>query len=833
MRRVPDGNVIPITIPYTESPLYETLTGERPPAETPFVNLGESPKTERVYFSIPIFETPKKPFGKNDLFHPLYETAYNKDAIPETVTKENGLQTTVSRPISEPLKKRIVGMIPRRGPERDLNKYPLDARYASYHQWTKEIYNPFRRTPEMDPFWNALLRETAIKRLDAETEVVFDPDGTRFEGSTLKAKKVEGMIKSVTAAKDRAAAQTAEALRAYESGPKADMLLNGFIAYVNDATTFATMPNTLDVLHDMNAPGIAPAGRELTRDEIPNAAYLLKVNGLHKAFLFTRLVVDVEYAAAFSRNIHALPLAGAAMRKGKFVWNRTYKNISPDQLTWYRTRALVFPINNVGEYARPNIVLGTPQEAEAFPDYANLSVCLVTNKFGQSMLVYEDEDAFYECDLSLVISKSVPTNVFAFLSEGREYFRYLNKAHYAEAISASAVLKGNRVLEDFWRQLDDVFSQPRVLRAVGSVLDELEREWNGKNLGVAFEEYLRTEKAPPAEAAPDTDTDTAPFTRAVVASRAFQREYTRRTQEVLAEIAEAAEPKEGQTHFLPDPQRLGEIVRAGAAGEYVEAAYMVASLASRLLGYVNQPATALVPIGTRMNINARLVATAEPREISAGDGTARKVKVFVDARDGRDNTPIMSRVRAPEATRRGLTSLFEPGMYLLKNASGRASLLVVEAVTDALLVVRQCYEVQIQTYNPVRDNDTGLKAALRMNNRTYGFEASIAIVRASIPEDAANYAFVGLNVRFSADFQILGPALADRLLKEHPTMTTVELRESLYAVLSEAKPGESTTSLSVAEIYRITPGDPEREITQYVTRYEEEEALDEQVADAI
>ena len=132
-----------------------------------------------------------------------------------------------------------------------------------------------------------------------------------------------------------------------------------------------------------------------------------------------------------------------------------------------------------------------------------------------------------------------------------------------------------------------------------------------------------------------------------------------------------------------------------------------------------------------------------------------------------------------------------------------------------------------------RDNDTGLKAALRMNNRTYGFEASIAIVRASIPEDAANYAFVGLNVRFSADFQILGPALADRLLKEHPTMTTVELRESLYAVLSEAKPGESTTSLSVAEIYRITPGDPEREITQYVTRYEEEEALDEQVADAI
>ena len=88
-----------------------------------------------------------------------------------------------------------------------------------------------------------------------------------------------------------------------------------------------------------------------------------------------------------------------------------YDNISPDNLSWNKTRVLDFQNNNAGGFARLTVILETLPSFEAFPDHTNLSVCHETKKIWPSMFVDKDADEFSECNLSLVIDKCPQTSL--------------------------------------------------------------------------------------------------------------------------------------------------------------------------------------------------------------------------------------------------------------------------------------------------------------------------------------------------------------------------------------------------------------------------------------
>ena len=607
------------------------------------------------------------------------------------------------------------------------------------------------------------------------------------------------------------------------------MLLNLFVEFLNRDNSLTTSITTLDLIDTLLDPQSRPQDQEsiLTVDKLPTAGYLLKVNGLRKAFLFTKLYVDKEISQSLSRNIHALPSilmkgrkAADKSRKDAFSWIETYGKLYPEQMHWYRTKALILNFDRKQPYDRSMIVINPRKvDVEKGDDYIDLSICLVKQGFGSVFLYFDrTSNTYYECDLSLVISTDVNESLTGLLTDAQLMFKYLDLAQMEMVTAASHVFRANDVFLQTWSHMPIRFSQYRVLEGALRVLNQIERIWNGSIDSITFSQAVdRT----------TTDPDQSKFIRALLETRMLDKLYRAGIERHIQKFQEDA-----TKHEIPKErvERLIGVMINAQASKYVFMASMLSGIAHQLLSSMRalRSAPTRLLVGKRFNILTTLIAYSERRVIPSKQG--KVIKVFVSAQKQADdvmNKAIVSKIGLlPSAV--GLDTLFRAGnLYLFQNGQGVNYLTQVIHVTEAMGVVKQIYEISIESQRHQAAQDANLVASLA--NRQFGYEATITIMRPVLDESKRNYLFVGFGTMATNEIQVYEEtALLELFAKREQAKNPILIRSSkeLREMVITGKP---KVMMFPEFIYSVDLSSTETEIPQETTRYDDQRILQEQL----
>lgn len=779
-------------------------------------------KPNKVYYSIRFFER-LKPENGQALTHPFYRDDYTKDEYSRVVEKSTGENVRTNAPIGDPIQNAMVMTSEMTTPKNQkLTVYPLDARYASY-PYSNEIYNPFQTPRPVEAMTQRMIEDELFRRFLKEYEVLFDPKSPQVADiNDLKAVKrqlnrFDGIFEE----------ETREIQREEEKITHVGMLLNLFVEFLNRDNSFTTSITTLDLIDTLLDPDSPPQESRLTVDKLPTAGYLLRVNGLHKAFLFTKLYVDKEISQSLSRNIHALP---SILMKGRkpnektqkdvFSWIGTYGKLHPEQMRWYRTKALVLNFDHKQPYDRSMIVINPSKvKLEEEDGYINISIFLVKQAFG-SVFFYLDRESniYYECDLSLVISTDVNEALTGLLTDAQLMFKYLDLAQMQMVTEASNVFHANKVFLETWSQMQIPVSQYRVLEGALEVLKKIEEIWDANIDSISFSEAVyRT----------TTDPERTKFIRALPETRMFETSYREEIGDHIRKFHEYA-----AKHDIPTDRvnKLTRVMIDAQASKYVFMASMLSGIAHQLLSSMralkSAPASTSL-LGMRLNILTTLIAYSEKRVVPSN---GKAIKVFVSAQKRDDdvmNKAIVSTIRSlPSAV--GLDTLFTAEkLYLFQNRVGVNYLTKVIYVTKAMGVVKQIYEISIDSQRHLAAQDAHLVASLA--NQQFGYEATITIVKPVLDERKRNYLFVGFGTMATNEIQVYEEtALLDLFAKREQAKNPISIQSS-KDLREMVITGNPKLVMFPESIYSVELSPTETEIQQEKTKYEIRRILQEQM----
>lgn len=832
-RRLPGGKVVE-EVSSAEAP--NAIKDEIARVQTIFENPDAYPKFEllsikdkmqpnKVYYSIRFFEKLKSEKNQ-DLTHPFYSSDYTKDEYLQVVTMPSGdtVQTRagIGSTIQNATVMTVETPIPR---QRNLVVYPLDARYASY-PYSNEIYTPFQTPPLVEMVTQRMIEDDLFQRFLKEYEDLFDSDAPELEA-------IKSDLKTVTRKLNRYANDFSDESKAILTDEakltRVGMLLNLFIEFLNRENSLTTPITTLDLIDTLLDPTARPQEPVLAVDTLPTAGYLLKVNGLRKAFLFTKLVVDKEIAQSFSRNIHALPsilMKGRSSttksQKDAFSWIETYGKLHPEQMHWYRTKALILNFDRKQPYDRSMISINPRKvEIESGDDYIDLSICLAKQGFGSVFFYYDRaSNTYYECDLSLVISTDVNESITGLLSDAQMTFKYLDLAQMEMITAASHVFRANEVFLQTWSRMKIRFSQYRVLEAALKVLAQIEKTWNTSIDSMSLSEAVdRATKDP----------EQSKFIRALLGTQMGSQLYRTGIEQHILKFKEEALKQEIPRERV---DRLIGVIISGQASRYVFMASMLSGIAHQLLASMrvmrSTPAATRLLVGMRFNILARLIAYSERRVIPAKQD--KVIKVFVSAQKLGDdvmNKAILSKIGVlPSAV--GPDAIFSVGkLYLFQTRQGVHYLTQVIYVTEATAVVKQIYEIGIDSQTHQSALDANLVATL--SNRQFGYEATVTILKPLLDESKRNYLFFGFGTMATNEIQVyeetaLLEMFAKREKAENPIsiQRSKELREMVIT-------GKPKLMMFPEYIYSVELSSSATEIVQETTRYDDQRILQEQL----
>ena len=268
------------------------------------------------------------------------------------------------------------------------------------------------------------------------------------------------------------------------------------------------------------------------------------------------------------------------------------------------------------------------------------------------------------------------------------------------------------------------------------------------------------------------------------------------------------------------------------ASKYVFMASMLSGIAHQLLSSMRAlrgaPASTRLLVGKRFNILTTLIAYSERRVIPSKQG--KVIKVFVSAQKQADdvmNKAIVSKIGLlPSAV--GLDTLFRAGnLYLFQNGQGVNYLTQVIHVTEAMGVVKQIYEISIESQRHQAAQDANLVASLA--NRQFGYEATITIMRPVLDESKRNYLFVGFGTMATNEIQVYEEtALLELFAKREQAKNPISIRSSkeLREMVITGKP---KLMMFPEFIYSVDLSSTETEIPQETTRYDDQRILQEQL----
>lgn len=791
-----------------------------------------------VYYSIPLFEKPKKDFNSGHLLHRLYDGDYTQDTYKVPTETASGKVENEQKPIGMGPKSpdaklvaanRLIPISPK-----ELTIYPLDARYASYPKMS-EIYNPFQTSELFEQTTRLLIAQEVLTKMSGDFATLLK----RLETSPFKE-----MIPALKAVQKQLNYQAFETKQTYDTTYKDQMeantapigmLLNLFIEGVNSKNLLTAMPLTLDTIDMMLDPRFQESETGLTVDKLPTAAYLLTVNGLHRAFLFTKLFVNQRVALRFIRDVDALPsVIAKKTNEYEFSWNTTYGEIHPVNVTWYRTKCLVLKLETRSRmvYNRTRIAIdpNTPHELEQAGEYIELPIVFATFKYGTPGFFYYNEtnNTYYECDLSLVISTSVGQTLVPLLQDSQMTYKYLNMAQQEEVLSAITVMKNNTALRQTWMKMPFQVSQHLILEEVSKLWETIEKAWTENEVlqKRPIHQFLFQTQGfvRLTEAEKKRNQSENIFPALVQIPEFLERDAQGREKIIGMFELEAAKEQLQQEQV----RNLVEIIRNGEASRYVFMAYVLAGISKQVLASMTRVGSPEI-VGKRVNVVATLVAYADSREVPNLPGKYKSKSILVRAQRRDDDTPpkaILS-TTAPLPGAIGLTSVFEVGKYYVIQTKSSMILMQVIHVSDMTLVVQGLYEVNLDTQAHDSALDANLVVALSKGH--YGYKATISVLHSLTDENGRNYVFIGFSKLGAQTVTIVEERVLEKTFvmreeKNDPVEigTTQELRTFVLSVYPKVE-------LYAQQIFEVEWTESMREIVQEKSLFEQTQSLQDQI----